>query len=68
MTRTETAYCSFCAKSQHDVRHLIAGPRAYICNECIELCGQIISEQDFLRRNAIALDAEYGPRIYGREE
>ena len=39
-----TLYCSFCAKSQHDVRKLIAGPSVYVCNECIELCNEIINE------------------------
>ena len=38
-------YCSFCGKSQHDVRKLIAGPTAYICNECVELCKDIIGEE-----------------------
>lgn len=37
--------CSFCGKSQDEVRHLIAGPGVYICNECVELCEQVISEQ-----------------------
>src|ERR1700757_4228386 len=36
--------CSFCGKSQNDVRKLIAGPTVYICNECIELCNDIIAE------------------------
>jgi ATP-dependent Clp protease ATP-binding subunit ClpX len=38
-------YCSFCGKSQHDVRKLIAGPTAYICDECVELCMDIIGEE-----------------------
>src|SRR6187401_2124011 len=37
--------CSFCGKSQNDVRKLIAGPTVYICNECIELCNDIIAEE-----------------------
>jgi ATP-dependent Clp protease ATP-binding subunit ClpX len=37
--------CSFCGKSQHDVRKLIAGPTVYICDECIELCNDIIAEE-----------------------
>ncbi|MDX8401738.1 MAG: ATP-dependent Clp protease ATP-binding subunit ClpX [Mariprofundaceae bacterium] len=40
-----TLYCSFCGKSQHDVRKLIAGPTVFICDECIELCNEIISEE-----------------------
>ena len=38
-------YCSFCAKSQHEVKKLIAGPSVYICNECVELCDDIIKEE-----------------------
>jgi ATP-dependent Clp protease ATP-binding subunit ClpX len=38
-------YCSFCGKSQHEVRKLIAGPSVYICDECVELCNDIIREE-----------------------
>ena len=38
-------YCSFCGKSQHEVRKLIAGPSVFICDECIELCNDIIREE-----------------------
>jgi len=41
-----TLYCSFCGKSQHEVRKLIAGPNVFICNECVELCMDIIQEED----------------------
>ena len=37
--------CSFCGKSQKQVRKLIAGPGVYICDECIELCNEIIEEE-----------------------
>src|SRR5215469_18695848 len=37
--------CSFCGKSQHEVRKLIAGPTVFICDECVELCKDIIHEQ-----------------------
>ena len=40
-----TLYCSFCGKSQHDVRKLIAGPTVFICDECVELCMDIIKEE-----------------------
>ncbi|MFQ5355701.1 MAG: ATP-dependent Clp protease ATP-binding subunit ClpX [Mariprofundaceae bacterium] len=40
-----TLYCSFCGKSQHDVKKLIAGPTVFICDECIELCNEIIQEE-----------------------
>jgi ATP-dependent Clp protease ATP-binding subunit ClpX len=36
-----TLYCSFCGKSQHEVRKLIAGPSVFICDECVELCADI---------------------------
>ena len=39
-------YCSFCGKSQHEVRKLIAGPTVFICNECVELCLDIIGEEN----------------------
>ncbi len=38
-------YCSFCGKSQHEVRKLIAGPSVFICDECVDLCNDIISEE-----------------------
>jgi ATP-dependent Clp protease ATP-binding subunit ClpX len=41
-----TLYCSFCGKSQHEVRKLIAGPTVFICNECVELCMDIIHEEN----------------------
>ena len=40
-----TLYCSFCGKSQHEVRKLIAGPTVFICDECGELCMDIIREE-----------------------
>ena len=38
-------YCSFCGKSQHEVKKLIAGPTVFICDECVELCMDIIKEE-----------------------
>lgn len=38
-------YCSFCGKSQHEVKKLIAGPSVFVCDECVELCNDIISEE-----------------------
>ncbi len=46
MTRKNTLYCSFCGKSQHEVRKLIAGPTVFICDECVELCMDIIREEN----------------------
>ncbi len=42
---SKTLYCSFCGKSQHEVRKLIAGPAVFICDECVELCMDIIREE-----------------------
>ena len=39
-------YCSFCGKSQHEVRKLIAGPTVFICDECVELCMDIVGEEN----------------------
>jgi hypothetical protein len=41
-----TLYCSFCGKSQHEVRKLIAGPTVFICDECVELCMDIVREEN----------------------
>ena len=41
----KTLYCSFCGKSQHEVKKLIAGPSVFICDECIDLCNEIIEEE-----------------------
>ena len=38
-------HCSFCGKSQHEIRLLISGPAAYICDECVELCNEIMREK-----------------------
>jgi len=43
--RTGNLVCSFCGKSQDEVRKLIAGPTVYICDECIDLCNDIIAEE-----------------------
>ena len=45
-----TLYCSFCGKSQHEVRKLIAGPTVFICDECVELCMDIIREVEIVPR------------------
>ncbi|MBV9540155.1 MAG: hypothetical protein JO167_02720 [Alphaproteobacteria bacterium] len=41
---SDTLFCSFCGKSQHDVKKLIAGPAVFICGECVTLCTRIITE------------------------
>jgi ATP-dependent Clp protease ATP-binding subunit ClpX len=52
-----TLYCSFCGKSQHEVKKLIAGPAVFICNECVELCLDIIREET---KSPLGLDTEGG--------
>ena len=44
--KKNTLFCSFCGKSQHEVRKLIAGPTVFICDECVELCMDIIKEEN----------------------
>jgi ATP-dependent Clp protease ATP-binding subunit ClpX len=63
MTKTgkeskNTRYCSFCAKSEHEVRKLIAGPTVFICDECVELCMDIIRAAD---KGSIAKEGEGVP-------
>ena len=45
-TNKNILYCSFCGKSQHEVKKLIAGPTVFICDECVELCMDIIKEEN----------------------
>ena len=51
-------YCSFCGKSQHEVRKLIAGPSVFICDECIELCNDIIREETGADKSGKATKSE----------
>jgi len=51
-------YCSFCGKSQHEVKKLIAGPSVYICNECVDLCDDIIKEEIAEITSASGTDTE----------
>jgi ATP-dependent Clp protease ATP-binding subunit ClpX len=57
--RNETLYCSFCGKSQHDVKKLIAGPSVFVCNECVNLCNDIIREEELA--DVAAPDKTYLP-------
>ncbi|NSY97923.1 hypothetical protein G6L60_19675 [Agrobacterium tumefaciens] len=61
-----TLYCSFCSKSQHDVKNLIAGPSTFICDECVTLCIEIINEttkaEADLKLVHDAIEAHWGPR------
>lgn len=51
-------YCSFCAKSQYEVAALIAGPMVFICDECIYLCHDIVSEKRGTKKSAATLEYE----------
>ena len=53
-------YCSFCGKSQHEVRKLIAGPSVYICDECVELCNDIIREE--MQEQSASSSTKGGPQ------
>ncbi|OGV27713.1 MAG: ATP-dependent protease ATP-binding subunit ClpX [Legionellales bacterium RIFCSPHIGHO2_12_FULL_37_14] len=44
-SNTKSMYCSFCGKSQHEVKKLIAGPSVFVCDECVELCNEIIRDE-----------------------
>jgi ATP-dependent Clp protease ATP-binding subunit ClpX len=44
-SNTKSMYCSFCGKSQHEVKKLIAGPSVFVCDECVDLCNEIIREE-----------------------
>jgi len=52
-------YCSFCGKSQHEVRKLIAGPSVFVCDECVELCNDIIREEVQEEKNASAAKKKF---------
>ena len=52
-------YCSFCGKSQHDVRKLIAGPSVFVCDECVELCNEIIREEAEDKNSQAATGPQY---------
>ncbi|MCX7991038.1 MAG: ATP-dependent Clp protease ATP-binding subunit ClpX [Proteobacteria bacterium] len=56
LVNREEIRCSFCGKKQSEVKQLIAGPNIFICNECIDLCNQIIKEQDEKERFSIKED------------
>ena len=44
-TDPATFYCSFCGKSQHEVGTMVAGPRVFVCDECVDLCADIVRER-----------------------
>src|SRR5512136_1951350 len=60
--RSNNLTCSFCGKSQDEVTKLIAGPTVYICDECLELCNDIIAEETKLEE-AMGPDVKKLPKI-----
>lgn len=54
--RDKVFHCSFCGKSQHEVRKLIAGPSVYVCDECVALCNDIINEEVHDEKSALSAD------------
>jgi hypothetical protein len=54
--------CSFCGKTQHEVKKLIAGPSVFVCDECVGLCNEVIDDGEFLR--LLKADEERGDRSY----
>jgi hypothetical protein len=61
-TTPKTLHCSFCSKSQHDVRALIAGPAVFICDECVALCDDIVENEKIL--GLLKADEESGRQGY----
>jgi hypothetical protein len=61
-TAKQTLYCSFCGKSQHEVTALIAGPSAFICDECTGLCNDVLDAKDI--RGILQADEERGDRAF----
>jgi hypothetical protein len=60
--RKTTLHCSFCGKSQHDVRCLVAGPAVFICDECVALCDDLVEDEKI--RSLLKVDEESGHQGY----
>ena len=56
-------YCSFCGKSQHEVRKLIAGPTVFICDECVEVCNDIIADDNRFENRGVRSSLPSPPEI-----
>ncbi|PIZ31185.1 MAG: ATP-dependent Clp protease ATP-binding subunit ClpX [Alphaproteobacteria bacterium CG_4_10_14_0_8_um_filter_53_9] len=63
---SSTLYCSFCGKSQHEVKKLIAGPTVFICDECVRLCMDIIKEEDITPEIAAEAASKLGKMQNGK--
>ena len=60
--RGATLKCSFCEKTQDEVRKLVAGPQVYICDECVDLCNEILSEELETESNSLLLSKVPSPK------
>ncbi len=57
-TQDDRLFCSFCGKSQHEVRKLIAGPTAFICDECVDICTDVVESDDDLELFRLMRESE----------
>ena len=62
--KPQILHCSFCGKSQHQVRKLIAGPAVFVCNECVDLCNDIIREEEMAQAIEIQKKLSTPPEIH----
>ncbi|OYK80506.1 ATP-dependent protease ATP-binding subunit ClpX [Coxiella burnetii] len=62
--KLQILYCSFCGKSQHQVRKLIAGPAVFVCNECVDLCNDIIREEEIAQAGGAQKKLPTPPEIH----
>ena len=60
--KDKSLFCSFCGKNQHEVKKLIAGPSVFICDECIDLCTDIIKEEIKAADSKQSVDTDYIPK------
>ena len=62
--KDKSLFCSFCGKNQHEVKKLIAGPSVFICDECIDLCTDIIKEEIKASDSKKEVDSSYRSCLY----
>jgi len=62
----KTLFCSFCGKSQHDVRKLVAGPRVFICDGCVQICVNTIRDSDDSQEGSQSAAPAPSRRIFDR--
>ena len=66
--KTNLLRCSFCGKSQEEVKKLVAGPTVYICNECVALCNDILREEEKPRNPSRVSQAPFDHSASGRNK